>query len=389
MSEVIVDTYKLNQYAQRISKVQSRVTKLDNRMDRLYFKVGLQGLFDLMEADALVGFNFKLLFCQSYLSTTADKYEQLEKHLREQDIENFTPPKKEKPDVSVLEQAGQGLVNGFGKAIKKCGKAVKSTVKNITKAVDDLVDVVVDDYNSQGVVYRVVQYGKATVKAGIGVAKLTKSACSIIATGGLSSPVEVLSIISGINDVANGVRDIYYTANREYDKLGQNLLKDTLAEGGGFIGEKLGNREMGENIGKVVYFGVELVPALSKLSTSYDKIKQANPTKFSALGKEVKDIAKIDMSGIFTTDMRTLVYQSKLASYTYAETTNFVKNAGLLYDVGKNTFDVGKATHSIFTVGSDDSDNESIDFLDGVFGKIDGAKDIFKYTGKATKFVLR
>ena len=38
MADLIVDTYKLNQYAQRISRVNARIDKIDSRLNKLYFR---------------------------------------------------------------------------------------------------------------------------------------------------------------------------------------------------------------------------------------------------------------------------------------------------------------------------------------------------------------
>ena len=46
MADIVVDTDKLEQYADRLQKVHSRVKDLDGRLNGLYLKVGLLGLDD-------------------------------------------------------------------------------------------------------------------------------------------------------------------------------------------------------------------------------------------------------------------------------------------------------------------------------------------------------
>ena len=50
MADLIVDTYKLNQYAGRLSSVNNKINQLDSRLDSLYWRVGLLGLWNLIQA---------------------------------------------------------------------------------------------------------------------------------------------------------------------------------------------------------------------------------------------------------------------------------------------------------------------------------------------------
>lgn len=92
MADMTVDTYKLKQYAQRISAVNNRIKRLDQRMDSLYTKVGLVDLCNLIQADALTSYSIRLKRCQTYLEQTATDLETTEKFLSEQDPVNFQPP---------------------------------------------------------------------------------------------------------------------------------------------------------------------------------------------------------------------------------------------------------------------------------------------------------
>lgn len=79
--KVEVDTYKMKQYANRISEVQKRIKKLDNRLDSLYWQVGLLDLFKLMNADLLIGYSNRLSKCTNYLNNTAGDFERVENDL--------------------------------------------------------------------------------------------------------------------------------------------------------------------------------------------------------------------------------------------------------------------------------------------------------------------
>lgn len=89
MADIIVDTYKLDRYAQRIATVNSRISRLDRRLDSLYWRVGLQGLWNLMQADALTCYSWRLVRCQSYLQQTALDFEGTERLILGEDPANF------------------------------------------------------------------------------------------------------------------------------------------------------------------------------------------------------------------------------------------------------------------------------------------------------------
>lgn len=91
MADIKVDTYKLNQYAQRIQQVNSRIARLDGRLNSLYWKVGLLDLWNLMQADAMTCYSWRLLRCQDYLYQTANDFESVEKILFELDPTDMKP----------------------------------------------------------------------------------------------------------------------------------------------------------------------------------------------------------------------------------------------------------------------------------------------------------
>lgn len=78
---VIVDTYRLDGYANRIAAVKRRVDDLDRRINSLYNKVGLLDLWTLLTAGSLTSNNKKLQKCINYLTETSKSYESLEHEL--------------------------------------------------------------------------------------------------------------------------------------------------------------------------------------------------------------------------------------------------------------------------------------------------------------------
>lgn len=79
-----VDTNMLRSYSDRLSRVNQRITNLDRRMDRLYTKVALQDLLDLLQADLLMGYRWRLSRCMEYLNETANEFDGVERSISSQ-----------------------------------------------------------------------------------------------------------------------------------------------------------------------------------------------------------------------------------------------------------------------------------------------------------------
>lgn len=92
MTEIRIDTDKMEQYAERLDRIHSRILDLDSRLNGLYGKVGLCGLYDLIQADALTGFSWRLIRCKAYLIDTAADFRQAENEIMKQDPLNFREP---------------------------------------------------------------------------------------------------------------------------------------------------------------------------------------------------------------------------------------------------------------------------------------------------------
>ena len=83
-SFIHVDTGSLRAYADRLIKVNNRISKLDRRLDTLYTQVGLRDLFKLIEVDALTGYSWRLNKCINYLNDTAADFESIERAIANQ-----------------------------------------------------------------------------------------------------------------------------------------------------------------------------------------------------------------------------------------------------------------------------------------------------------------
>jgi hypothetical protein len=83
-SYIRVNTNALWSYAERLYKVNLRIVKLDRRLDSLYSQVGWFDLWDLLQADALTGYSWRLNRCISYLKETAYEFEEAERSIASQ-----------------------------------------------------------------------------------------------------------------------------------------------------------------------------------------------------------------------------------------------------------------------------------------------------------------
>lgn len=79
--QIVLDTYKLRSYAERIMNVNRRLANLDRRMDSLYKSVGLLDLWNLLQADLCTKYSWRLLRAAEYLNDTAADFEAAETEL--------------------------------------------------------------------------------------------------------------------------------------------------------------------------------------------------------------------------------------------------------------------------------------------------------------------
>ncbi len=388
MSDTIkVDTSGLRQYANRLSNANRRITSLDIRMNGLYRSAGLADLWKIMQADILTGYSVRVRACQSYLTATAADFERIDRQLSQENPLTFNK------NVETTWEDIARAVNGY--LYKKASKVCSLVEKGVNK-VDALIQKGLDSYYSKGAVYKAIQIGKAAVSIGLGVVKIATGVGEVVVSGGGLSPVAILQVISGANDVYNGIMNLTYASMEDYDQIGKtNGLKDLLTDSGGKVGEMFGNKELGEKIGTGLYYGSEAVLAISSVQKSYSALKKAPKVSGEAFVKEIQGnsdstFTMKNLSKLTDDDLR---YQ--IALLKHSECAKIAKNAKLLYDVGDDTKDVGKAVYGIVTGGDEEQKNAGIEALDKVFDYGDkiqkGGKAIGtlgKYIYKGTKLVF-
>lgn len=79
-----VNTNSLRNYANRLAQVNRRLLMLDIKLDSLYTKAGLADIFDLLQADLMTSYSWRLDKCINYLNDTAYEFEQAERSINSQ-----------------------------------------------------------------------------------------------------------------------------------------------------------------------------------------------------------------------------------------------------------------------------------------------------------------
>ena len=96
MSDIIVDTYKLRDYAQRIEAVNKMIIDVDDRLNALYFRVNILDLLNILISDIYISSSDKLLKCTEYLKATAEDFDSAEEYIK-------NPTKEEWESVATVQ----------------------------------------------------------------------------------------------------------------------------------------------------------------------------------------------------------------------------------------------------------------------------------------------
>lgn len=94
MAELIVDTSKLRYYADRIQTINSRLSKLDQRMNHLYGSAGLLGIWQLIQMGSIGGVRWELQRNYDYLINSATNMETVENRLNQLDPTHYYPSRQ-------------------------------------------------------------------------------------------------------------------------------------------------------------------------------------------------------------------------------------------------------------------------------------------------------
>ncbi|MBQ2903318.1 MAG: hypothetical protein IJE48_02860 [Clostridia bacterium] len=297
-----------------------------------------------------------------------NKWEQFKDNLEEK-ITGFSNAVKKKANevVNKVKETGKKLWEGTKNLANKTWNFIKDTAGNIKDGFVDAYNYLKDSYNEHGWVYDVLQYGKAAVKVFGGAVMVAAGIVSLAGSGGLSAPASIASIVYGFNDMLNGFTDVANVASDNYDKVDKvDYLKDALTTAGGWVGEKLGNEELGEAIGGGVYNVGKIYVAIANIKEAVTNINQGTASNmddvFNSMknyGKNVKTTKDINVISAWKT--RTLEYVDVMADTAdattdsvdaiyefYNDTTSSDANNGFIDWYNKNTKDTAPSEVSKF-----------------------------------------
>ncbi len=342
-----VNCDSLSRNADRLNTVKRRIQALEIDVKKLYWHTGNFTLWELSNDKFDVGCK-AIKKSISAINKASSDFEKTTRSVKSGGLKL--------DGLDSLKYAGQSSIKRImiaydsAELLSYIGNAVKVCADKVNTVCTDLLT----SYYSQGTVYKIVQYGKATLRFAKGVKKILTGVAAVGATGGLSAPFAIATIVSGVNDVFNSVVDAVYVYTEDYDKVGStNLLKDALVSAGKTVGGALGNEKIGNIVGNIAYYGIDISTSIATIhSKNYmDALKQVKTTKQPELLAELKEIAHLDIA-----DIRVDRYGLKLMSYAYSETANAVSNIKLIAEgVGscaKVVSDAQKAISEITDVDS-------------------------------------
>ena len=76
-----VNTKELREYAYKIGQINETIKGLDYRLDLLYTNARLLDVWDLIQADVILGYSYRLANCKNYLNETAEAFEKAETNI--------------------------------------------------------------------------------------------------------------------------------------------------------------------------------------------------------------------------------------------------------------------------------------------------------------------
>lgn len=235
-----------------------------------------------------------------------------------------------------IEEKYHQITNRVDRDIQKAKDFIKEaydTVKTgVAKTVDNIKDTVasfVDDYNNHGWTYKIWETTKSVVGIVGAVGGIVAATVAAVGSGGASVPLSLLTIINSGNKFINEVTDIANIWTGNYDQVNNvNILKDKLVEGGGQIGDWLGNKEIGEKVGETLYYAENIVSGLGTLE------KLCNGMTWEQFKKGMEGTWDIFVHS----DIKEVAKDAKLLSFEVPEfAKSFLNYDGSLFSNVKNS----------------------------------------------------
>lgn len=324
ISEVDSMQGKISELSDQAERCGSTITRIKNNLD---MKVSQRSNIDDMldKSSRLLKKQAELLQAYSnILSNLTDEFLRLDRsdsvdpHI-ESAIEALTklllipgfvtPAWKDESFLERIVEIGEllkpkPLTETFRDTIDKGEEFLENMYGKIKKATSNCVSSLKESYDSKGIVYDVVEYGKCAATIGFSLATIVGSVGTIFGTAGGSIPVAIVGIMSAGNSMINAINDAGYIYSDQYDRVGkENYLKDKLVENAGELGDMLGNEEVGETIGEAIYTGLDVVGFLSdseEMLKAYGKVNTkitgttGNPDIFGDL--DLNDVLDVSLT---------------------------------------------------------------------------------------------
>ena len=149
------------------------------------------------------------------------------------------------------------------------------------------------DYENKGDSWRMLNAGKGAITAVGGMAAIFGAITLSGASAGIGVGAASVAGVYGVNMLTQGLADVWNSFAGKSDQIGQvNPLKDTLTGVGGAFGNLLGQKELGENIGKAIYTAGALIPTFAGVGGLADKVKTTSITDLKGCVSVLKKVAE-------------------------------------------------------------------------------------------------
>lgn len=231
----------------------------------------------------------------------------------------------------IVRSDGKSLLERIVKAAWDLSTAPIRLGLKVVKYTYDSINCIYKAFQPGGALYEVGLYLGAAYKVVTGAIKILGFVATVFGTAGGSTPLAIMGIIYGINDISNALTDFAYIGTQQYDEVGKHdWLKDRMQEGGGMIGKALGNEQLGESIGTAFYHGGNLVASIYAIDKSVNAITQSSSwtnTAASDFFREIKTLPG-NLWELGKVNLGDLAYQFKLFTYEAPQVIRFLGEIG-------------------------------------------------------------
>lgn len=295
MSGIYVNIGRIGEGSDSLQRIRTRISDVQHRIERLARKklaCDRNGVLKKQirnTADAVDSIGKHINALGTVLTNAKTLYEQCEERIQgKQSRQGSTVKEKSKSVIESIEKIWQTVLIPLnpGYMATLAGDLIKRTQPY--RYIQTLV-------GEGGKLHKEWQYVKASYRVVKGLATVALSIGAVVGSAGASTPVSLVGMIYGFNDVTSGIMDLINVRYDQYDETGKaDWLQDTLIDNGGEITDLLfDNREVGEKGGQVLYgLGKEINNLYEIESGILDKSAAITTTSVSEvnINNTVRDI---------------------------------------------------------------------------------------------------